>query len=236
VHLEARIRFAKHGYGGATIRPIAADAGVDPALVHHNYETKEELFVATRFPATEQSAATGYQHRQDATRRGDRADVVRHLGLGGSQEREPVVGILRSAVANEGAARMLREFMSDTILNVLAQTAERDEAAFRASLVASQVVGLLMARFVLELEPSPPQASKNWRMQWSHLPALPHGPGPVNRTGIRGGSGVPWVERRRRGAQSRVESAGWSRLNRCAGGADREPPSGPRAPPPAGVR
>jgi AcrR family transcriptional regulator len=64
VHVEARVRFAKHGYGGATIRPIAADAGVDPALVHHNYETKEKLIVATRFPATEQSAATGYQHRR----------------------------------------------------------------------------------------------------------------------------------------------------------------------------
>jgi AcrR family transcriptional regulator len=39
--LEARVRFAEHGYHGATIRRIAADTGVDPALVHHYYETKE---------------------------------------------------------------------------------------------------------------------------------------------------------------------------------------------------
>jgi AcrR family transcriptional regulator len=53
VHLEARVRFAEHGYGGATIRRIAADAGVDPALVHHNYETKEgcSLLRAFRRPS-----------------------------------------------------------------------------------------------------------------------------------------------------------------------------------------
>jgi AcrR family transcriptional regulator len=190
VHLEARVRFAEHGYHGATIRRLAADTGVDPALVHHYYETKEKLSVAaTRFPATERSAATGYQHRQDTTRRGDRADVVRHLGLGRLPSERASTRAPAIRRRKRGRGPNAAGVMSDTILDVLAQTAEPDEAAFRASLVASQVVGLLMAGFVLELEPSPPQASKNWRKQWSHLPVLPHGLGPANRTGIRGGSG-----------------------------------------------
>jgi AcrR family transcriptional regulator len=141
VHLEARVRFAEHGYHGATIRRIAADTGVDPALVHHYYETKEKLSVAaTRFPPTERSAATGYQHRQATTRRGDRADVVRHLGLGRlpcerASTRAPAIRRRKRGRGPNAAG-----VMSDTILNVLAQTAEPDEAAFRASLVASQVV------------------------------------------------------------------------------------------------
>src|SRR5215469_9883139 len=43
---SARQQFAAYGYDGATIRAIAAGAGVDPALVHHFYGTKEGLFAS----------------------------------------------------------------------------------------------------------------------------------------------------------------------------------------------
>ena len=42
----ARSRFAEHGYAGTTIRAVATDAGVDAALVHHYFGTKDELFLA----------------------------------------------------------------------------------------------------------------------------------------------------------------------------------------------
>jgi AcrR family transcriptional regulator len=149
----ARARFAEYGYDGATIRGIAADAGVDGALVHHYFETKEKLFVAaTRFPAVPSDVL---QRVVGSSRKRLGEELVRTLLVvwSDSDAREPALGLVRSAVTNERAARMLREFVSDTILTVLAQTAEPEDAAFRASLVASQVVGLLMARFVLELEP-----------------------------------------------------------------------------------
>jgi AcrR family transcriptional regulator len=149
----ARARFAEHGYDRATIRRIAADAGVDAALVHHYFETKEKLFVvATRFPAVPSDVL---QRVVGSKRQRLGEELVRTLLVtwGDSDAREPALGLLRSAVTNDAAARMLREFVTDTILSVLAQTAEPDDAPFRASLVASQVVGLLMARFVLELEP-----------------------------------------------------------------------------------
>jgi AcrR family transcriptional regulator len=149
----ARARFAAAGYDRATIRQIAADAGVDAALVHHYYESKEKLFVAaTRLPAVPSEVLQGVVG-SSRMRLGE--NIVRTLVViwDDPHARESAVGLLRSALTNENAARMLREFVTDTILSLLAQTAEPDDGAFRASLVASQVVGLLMARFVLELEP-----------------------------------------------------------------------------------
>jgi AcrR family transcriptional regulator len=149
----ARSRFARSGYDGATIRAIAADAGVDPALVHHFYGTKEKLFVAAmHFPIVPSEVLRDVvgSSRQ---RRGQ-AIVRTVLGIWDDPPaRVTALGLLRSAVTNEGAARMLREFVSDAILSLVARAAEPDDADFRAALVASQVVGLGFARLVLELEP-----------------------------------------------------------------------------------
>jgi glycerol uptake facilitator-like aquaporin len=67
--------------------------------------------------------------------------------------RGPALGLLRSAVTKEGAARMLREFVSEAILSVVARAAEPADAEFRAALVASQIVGLGLTRLVLKIEP-----------------------------------------------------------------------------------
>jgi AcrR family transcriptional regulator len=149
----ARSRFAEYGYEAATIRGIAADARVDPALVHHFYGTKERLFVAAmRFPTVPSDMLreiAGFNRQQ-------LGELVVRTALGlweDPRARAPALGLLRSAMTNEGAARMLREFVSDTILSLVAGVAEPTNAQLRASLVASQIVGLGIARYVLELEP-----------------------------------------------------------------------------------
>jgi AcrR family transcriptional regulator len=149
----ARNSFAEHGYDRATIRGIAASAGVDPALVHHFYGTKEKLFVAaTQFPRVPSEVLTEVFKSSDE-RLGE--DLVRTLLriLETPEARVPVIGLLRSAMTNEGAARMLREFITDAILTLVTRRAKPDEAALRASLVASQIIGLGLTRFVLEIEP-----------------------------------------------------------------------------------
>lgn len=149
----ARNSFAEHGYDRATIRGIAASAGVDPALVHHFYGTKEKLFVAaTRFPRVPSEVLKEVFESSDE-RLGE--DLVRTLLriLEAPEARAPVIGLLRSAMTNESAARMLREFITDAILTLVTRRAKPDEAALRASLVASQIVGLGLTRFVLEIEP-----------------------------------------------------------------------------------
>jgi AcrR family transcriptional regulator len=149
----ARARFARFGYQGATIRGIAADADVDPALVHHFYGTKERLFVAAmHFPVVPSDvlpdvAAADPNHLGEA--------IVRlFLEIWDEPDtRSTLVGLLRSAVTNEGAARMLREFVSSAILGQVKQTVAAPNVDLRASLVASQVVGLAFTRFVVKLEP-----------------------------------------------------------------------------------
>ena len=150
---SARARFAEHGYDGATIRRIAADAGVDPALVHHYYGTKEKLFVAAmHFPMVPSEVLTQVVG-SDRERLGEQ--IVRTiLGIWDDPTAQATaLGLLRSALTNEGAARMLREFVTGTILRVVASVAEPYDAELRASLVASQVVGLGFTRSVLQLEP-----------------------------------------------------------------------------------
>ncbi len=157
----ARARFGDLGYDRATIRGIAADAGVDAALVHHFYGSKERLFVAAmRLPVNpsdvlDRALAPGARDEG----RGLGEHLVRTvLGVWDVAEmRASFLGLLRSATTSEQAAAMLREFATGAILGRLAEVAqqaapgEAGDAEYRAALVASQVLGLALTRYVLEL-------------------------------------------------------------------------------------
>ena len=164
----ARRRFADNGYDGATIRGIAADAGVDPALVHHFHGTKERLFAAAMelpvVPSELLTSVLAAEHR----RLGD--EFAGHLGeivvrtvltvWEVEDARASFLGMLRSASTNEQAARTLREFVTSTILAALSQAVGPDggepdpvQRRYRASLAASQIVGLGFTRYVLKLGP-----------------------------------------------------------------------------------
>jgi AcrR family transcriptional regulator len=150
----ARDLFAERGYGGASVRAIAAGAGVDAALVHHYFGTKDQLFVAAvGLPADPQAIlSAAAAHGPDRVGEG----LVRaFFRFWEPPDGARLVGLLRSAVAHDWMARLLREFMVE---NVLRHVAERvappgSDPAWRADLVASQMVGLAMARYVLRAEP-----------------------------------------------------------------------------------
>jgi AcrR family transcriptional regulator len=72
----------------------------------------------------------------------------------------PLLGLIRSVVGNENAAAMLRDFVSREVVGRLAEALERDQPQVRASLVASQLVGLAMLRYVIKLEPLASASSK----------------------------------------------------------------------------
>lgn len=159
----ARQQFASRGYDKATIRGIAAGAGVDPALVHHYYGSKERLFTAAmRLPVIPsevlQSVIGAPRGPRGGAGLGERL-VRTAVGVWDSEGvRAPFVGLLRSALTNENAAAMLREFVTSTIIGTVAGAAPgRDghgsDARYRASLAASQMVGLAVTRYVLKLEP-----------------------------------------------------------------------------------
>jgi AcrR family transcriptional regulator len=157
---SARAQFAAHGYDGATIRAIAADAAVDPALVHHFYGTKERLFAAAmQLPFIPSEAITAALAEIS-----DRADesVGEHMVRSAlalwetAEARGAFTGLLRSALTSEQAAAMLREFLAEAILGPMASVAagaDQERTPFRVSLVASQMLGLAITRYVLQLGP-----------------------------------------------------------------------------------
>lgn len=160
-------QFAERGYDGATIRAIAAAAVVDPALVHHFYGSKEQLFVAAmRLPVVPSELLTAVfapGGRDPAVGLG--VHMVRTvLGVWEREDvRGPFLGLLRSALTSEQAAGMLREFVTEVILGPVAAAAgaaDADESGpgqagpeFRAALAASQMLGLALTRYVLALGP-----------------------------------------------------------------------------------
>lgn len=159
----SRKRFAEHGYDGATIRRIAADAGVDPALVHHFFGTKERLFAAAMrlpvVPGELLAAALAAGPSDPAESLGE--FLVRTVLQAWEMHeiRDIFVGLIRSASTSEQATTMLREFVTEAIVGRLSAVARPGDgtgpagAQYRASLVASQVVGLAVTRYVLGLEP-----------------------------------------------------------------------------------
>jgi len=153
---------------------------VDPALVHHFFGTKERLFAAAmRLPvvpgeliAAALAAGPGRPGGQgDPRGQGDPARAGAGESLGEHlartvlstwdvhEFRDIFLGLLRSATTSPQAMTMLREFVTETIVGQLSAVARpgdqagQDGARYRASLVASQVLGLALTRYVLGLEP-----------------------------------------------------------------------------------
>lgn len=149
----ARSEFADHGYAGATIRGIAAAAGVDPALVHHYFGTKRELFVASLelpFDPLEVVVATV---RDDPARAGEHL-VRRLLGIWATDQGQAMMqSVLRSALTDDRILHTLREFMLDTVLVPVVTDVAPDRHELRTALLVSQIMGLAITRYVTRVEP-----------------------------------------------------------------------------------
>jgi AcrR family transcriptional regulator len=149
----ARRRFATRGYDATSLRGIATDAKVDPALLIHYFGTKEGLFTAaTGLPTGLSELFAG---QQGQTLRDFAESLVRsYLGFVDSDEsRNAILALVRSAVSNEKAAAMLREFLAAELLPVIASRTGHENAPLRAGLVAAQLMGVAMLRHVVRLDP-----------------------------------------------------------------------------------
>ena len=150
----ARTAFAERGFDGATIRGIATAAGVDPALVHHYFGSKDKLFLAAVQAPIDPDELLPEVLAADPGALGP-AVVRMALRVWDGPAQPATLAILRSAVGNEWTARLLREFLVSKVLRRVVATLgfDPDERAARASLVASQLIGMVMTRYVLRLEP-----------------------------------------------------------------------------------
>lgn len=155
----ARETFAERGYDGASIRQIATGAGVDPALVHHYFGTKEQLFLETV-----QAPVNPVHLVAKVFAEGGPDDHIgeRVLDTFLSVWEHPVTGpafeaLVRSAIAGKLSARLVREFFAvqvvRRVMRELNDAVDPAEIPFRATLVASQLFGLAVIRYILKFEP-----------------------------------------------------------------------------------
>jgi AcrR family transcriptional regulator len=132
--------FAEHGHERTTVREIAAKASVDPALVIRYFGSKDELFVRT-------AAFDLKVPDLDKIKRSQIGETLirRFLELGDGFTGMTV--LLRSAASNEYAASRIRKLFAAQVVPAFARIGNR------AALVASQLLGLALCRYVLKIPP-----------------------------------------------------------------------------------
>lgn len=149
----ARQRFARDGYDNTSIRAIATDAGVDPALVHHYFGTKQELFrTAAAFPVNLERLVAEVAHGTDR----ERAEVLARFFFDVWEDdasRLQLLSVLRSAMTHDDAAALLRAFVGREMLAPVAEALGIEDAGIRVPLAASQLIGIALMRYVVRIEP-----------------------------------------------------------------------------------
>ncbi len=149
----ARETFADKGFEGTSLRGVARAAGVDAALVHHYFDSKESLFIeAMEFPVDPRMVAARIWDGPDE-QVGVRLVRMFLTVWDAPESRASMQALLRSAVGNENIARLIRDALGRLVFGPVLALLDTPDADLRISLVASQLVGLAMARYVLELEP-----------------------------------------------------------------------------------
>jgi len=149
----ARAAFASRGYDAVSLRGIARDAGVDPALVHHFFDTKPKLFAAAMELPLDPDAFVESLLAGDRDTLGERLVRAVVALWDGDGAFHGFIGLIRGAVSHADAARLLREFVSGELLGRLARAAAPDAPQARAALAGTQIIGLAMARKVVAIEP-----------------------------------------------------------------------------------
>ncbi|KKD02805.1 TetR/AcrR family transcriptional regulator [Streptomyces sp. WM6386] len=150
----AREEFSERGYEKTSVRGIAKAAGVDSALVHHYFGTKEQVF-----EAAVEVAFTPALKVRDVVLDGPLEDVGERMtrfifGLWENPvTRKPLLAIIRSAVNNEAAATVFRRLVATQLMRRIAGELDTPDAELRAELAAAQLVGVAMMRYVIRIEP-----------------------------------------------------------------------------------
>jgi AcrR family transcriptional regulator len=147
----ARNQFGARGYDGTTIRGIAAEAGVNPALIHHFFGTKDQVFVAALNLPVDPSTVVATLLEGPRTQVGPR--ILRmFLGLWENPEtRTSFLALVRSVSTNDQAADMLRQFIERAVLARVAEAL--DVPKLRLTGMVSQVMGIAMTRYIIKVEP-----------------------------------------------------------------------------------
>jgi len=150
----ARQLFAERGFEGTSLRQVARNAGVDPAMVHHFFRGKDQLFAASvELPADPAEVLAGVEVLDPAARAEAIVRAVLRLWEGPAQH--GLVAFVRGTIGSTAKTALMREMVKRTILSrIMADVpGTAEEVRMRGNLVATQVVGLMLVRYVIRLEP-----------------------------------------------------------------------------------
>jgi AcrR family transcriptional regulator len=148
----ARTAFAHKGFAGTTIRGVASAAGVDAALVHHYFGTKDDLFLAAMELPVDPRQILGPAIEGGPDGAGERL-LRAFLAMWDDPEISPsLIGIVRSALQPGGEVLITEGFVPVVLLPVGAALGI-DRPEVRMPLVISQAAGLILTRYLVRLEP-----------------------------------------------------------------------------------
>ncbi|MET9089503.1 TetR family transcriptional regulator [Streptomyces sp. NPDC004237] len=152
--VAAREEFAERGYEKTSVRAIAKAAGVDSALVHHYFGTKDQIFeaaISVAFAPALNAPAAIADGPPDGV--GERLTRFIFGVWENPTTRKPLLAIVRSAVNNEAAAAVFRRLIATQLLRRIAGQLDLPDAELRAELAAAQLIGCAMLRYVIRVEP-----------------------------------------------------------------------------------
>ncbi|MBF6340439.1 TetR family transcriptional regulator [Nocardia abscessus] len=150
----ARARFADAGFDKTSVRAVATDAGVDPALVHHYFGTKQQLFAAVVQLPVDPEATLRIIEAAPLEELGE--TIIRAvLGVWDSPAGPGVVALVRSILAGTDDPVLARTFVLEVVLERvrLRIATPEDDGRVRVGLVASQMMGVLVGRKIVGVEP-----------------------------------------------------------------------------------
>lgn len=148
----ARALFASGGFSGTSVRAVAGKAGVDPALVHHYFGTKDDLFVAALALPVDPREVLASVVAQGPDGAAERLLRV-FLSVWDDPELQlPLLGLARTLLDPSGK-QLLRDGFLKVVIGPLGVALGIDEPERRMPVVASQILGLILMRYLLEVEP-----------------------------------------------------------------------------------
>ncbi|MGY2030219.1 TetR/AcrR family transcriptional regulator [Nocardia gipuzkoensis] len=150
----ARARFADVGFDKTSVRAVATDAGVDPALVHHYFGTKQQLFAAVVELPVDPEVTLRIIEAAPLDELGE--TIIRAVvGVWDSPAGPGVVALVRSILAGTDDPSLARTFVLEVVLERvrLRIATPEDDGRVRVTLVASQMMGVLVGRKIIGVEP-----------------------------------------------------------------------------------
>ena len=141
--------FAENGYDGTSVRGVARLAGVDPALIHHFFRDKAELFMESVRAAFDEEQFVERLTTTDFENLG--VHVARRYleQWEDPQRREPLMATIRAAVTSRDAALLLSTFVTRQLRESLERNTELTDAPTRAALIGAHLVGVALSRYIL---------------------------------------------------------------------------------------